>query len=133
MYNKIKKVQDEYETLLAHRAKMSEAGELISGISHQFIQPVNSLKLMLSSAIMLKKEGKLSDEELLNLLKKGQSSIELLSKTIEIFRNFYKSAENVSEFEIQTSVRNLITLMHTELSRANVSVKFSGFEEMKVC
>ena len=23
--------------------------------------------------------------------------------------------------------------MHTELSRANVSVKFSGFEEMKVC
>ena len=133
MYNKIKKVQDEYETLLAHRAKMSEAGELISGISHQFIQPVNSLKLMLSSAIMLKKEGKLSDEELLNLLKKGQSSIELLSKTIEIFRNFYKSAENVSEFDIQTSVRNLITLMHTELSRANVSVKFSGFEEMKVC
>jgi len=121
MYNKIKKVQDEYETLLAHRAKMSEAGELISGISHQFIQPVNSLKLMLSSAIMLKKEGKLSDEELLNLLKKGQSSIELLSKTIEIFRNFYKSAENVSEF------------VHTELSRANVSVKFSGFEEMKVC
>ena len=112
MYNKIKKVQDEYETLLTHRAKMSEAGELISGISHQFIQPVNSLKLMLSSAIMLKKEGNLSDEELLNLLEKGQSSIELLSKTIEIFR---------------------ITLMHTELSRANVSVKFSGFEEMKVC
>ena len=82
---------------------------------------------------MLKKEGKLSDEELVNLLEKGQSSIELLSKTIEIFRNFYKSAENVSEFDIQTSVRNLITLMHTELSRANVSVKFSGFEEMKVC
>ena len=39
----------------------------------------------------------------------------------------------MSEFDIQTSVRNLITLMHTELSRANVSVKFSGFEEMKVC
>ena len=108
------------------------AGELISGINHQFIQPVNSLKLMLSSAIMLKKEGKLSDEELINLLEKGQSSVKLLSSTIEIFRNFYKSAENVSEFEVQTSVKNLITLMHTELSRANVSVKFSGFNEQKV-
>ena len=132
MYNKIKKIQDEYETLLTHRAKMSEAGELISGINHQFIQPVNSLKLMLSSCIMLKKEGKLSDEELINLLEKGQSSVKLLSNTIEIFRNFYKSAENVSEFEIQTSIKNLITLMHTELSRANVSVKFSGFNEQKV-
>lgn len=132
MYNKIKKIQDEYETLLTHRAKMSEAGELISGINHQFIQPVNSLKLMLSSCIMLKKEGKLSDEELINLLEKGQSSVKLLSSTIEIFRNFYKSAENVSEFEVQTSVKNLITLMHIELSRANVSVKFSGFNEQKV-
>ena len=132
MYNKIRKIQDEYETLLTHKAKMSEAGELISGINHQFIQPVNSLKLMLSSCIMLKKEGKLSDEELINLLEKGQSSVKLLSSTIEIFRNFYKSAENVSEFEIQTSIKNLITLMHTELSRANVSVKFSGFNEQKV-
>ncbi len=81
---------------------------------------------------MLKKEGKLSDEELINLLEKGQSSVKLLSSTIEIFRNFYKSAENVSEFEVQTSIKNLITLMHTELSRANVSVKFSGFNEQKV-
>ena len=132
MYNKVKKRQDEYETLLAHRAKMSEAGELISGINHQFIQPVNSLKLMLSSAIMLKKEGRLSDGELINLLEKGQKSVELLSSTIEIFRNFYKGAENVSEFDIQTSVKNLLTLMHTELSRANVSVNLSGFKELKV-
>ena len=132
MYNKVKKRQDEYEMLLAHRAKMSEAGELISGINHQFIQPVNSLKLMLSSAIMLKKEGRLSDEELVNLLEKGQKSVELLSSTIEIFRNFYKGAENVSEFDIQTSVKNLLTLMHTELSRANVSVNLSGFKELKV-
>ncbi len=34
---------------------------------------------------MLKKEGKLSDEELINLLEKGQSSVKLLSSTIEIF------------------------------------------------
>ena len=131
MYNKIKKVQDEYETLLAHRAKMGEAGELVSGINHQFIQPVNSLKLMLSSAIMLKKDKKLSDDELINLLEKGQKSVELLSSTIEIFRNFYKSAENVSEFDIQTSVKNLLTLMHTELSRVNVSVNLRGFNGQK--
>ncbi|MGP1360742.1 ATP-binding protein [Campylobacter sp.] len=131
MYNKIKKMQYEYETLLAHRAKMGEAGELVSGINHQFIQPVNSLKLMLSSAIMLKKDKKLSDDELINLLEKGQRSVELLSSTIEIFRNFYKSAENVSEFDIQTSVKNLLTLMHTELSRVNVSVNLRGFNGQK--
>ena len=66
------------------------------------------------------------------MLEKGQKSVELLSSTIEIFRNFYKGAENVSEFDIQTSVKNLLTLMHTELSRANVSVNLSGFKELKV-
>lgn len=139
MYNKIKKIHYEYETLLAHRAKMGEAGELISGINHQFIQPVNSLKLMLSSAIMLKKDKKLSDDELINLLEKGQRSVELLSSTIEIFRNFYKSAENVSEFDIQTSVKNLLTLIHNakdslvesykdEPLKRIIEIRFRSFE-----
>lgn len=132
MYKKVKKKRDEYETILAHKAKMSEAGELISGINHQFIQPVNSLNLMISTLLMLKKEGRLDEDLLKNMLEKGQKSICLLSDTIEIFRNFYKTSENIKEFSINQSVKNLLTLMHTELARANVHVVLSEFEDKKV-
>ncbi|AQW82510.1 sensor histidine kinase [Campylobacter pinnipediorum] len=122
MYEKIKKSKDEYELLLSHKAKMSEAGELITGINHQFIQPVNSLNLMISTLLMLKKEGNLEDGVLESMLSKGQKSIVLLNNTIEIFRNFYKTTENISEFSIKQSIQNLLTLMHTELARANVHI-----------
>ncbi|WP_170018807.1 cache domain-containing protein [Campylobacter sp. RM16190] len=132
MYAKIKKRQDEYEAILAHKAKMSEAGELISGINHQFIQPVNSLNLAISTLLMLKREGNLDEQMLQNILEKGQKSILLLSNTIDIFRNFYKTSENIREFSVKQSIKNLLTLMHTELTRANVHVVLSEFEDKKV-
>ncbi|MCD8212773.1 MAG: ATP-binding protein [Campylobacter sp.] len=132
MYAEIRKRQDEYEIMLAHKAKMSEAGELISGINHQFIQPVNSLNLMISTLLMLKRTGNLNEENLSNFLKNGQKSIKLLSDTIDIFRNFYKTGENITEFSVKQSVKNLLMLMHTELSRANVHAVLNDFEDVRI-
>ncbi|WP_228026649.1 sensor histidine kinase [Campylobacter californiensis] len=101
---------------------MSEAGELISGINHQFIQPVNSLKLMITTLQMLERDGNLDKQTLNEILKGGESSVCLLSDTIEIFRNFYKTSENINKFSVAKSVKNLLMLMHTELSRVNVKV-----------
>lgn len=129
MYKQIKDKQDEYEILLAHKTKMSEAGELISGINHQFIQPVNSINLMITTLLMLQSEKKLDDETLETMLTQGQKSVGLLSDTIEIFRNFYKTSENIESFSINQSVKNLISLMHTELTRANVRVVLNQQDE----
>ncbi|MGG7073858.1 cache domain-containing protein [Campylobacter sp. 9BO] len=84
-YKKINKRKEEYELILAHKARMSEIGELISGINHQFIQPVNSLKLINSTLISLKNDNKLSYEKLQAMLENQNRSISLLSDTIEIF------------------------------------------------
>ncbi|WP_228026740.1 PDC sensor domain-containing protein [Campylobacter californiensis] len=132
MYNKINARKKEYEILLMHKAKMSEIGELLSGINHQFIQPVNSLRLITTTINALKKDGHLSDEKLEVMLKNQEKSIMLLGDTIEIFRNFYKTNENISKFSIKRSIKNLLTLMHTELSRANVGVVLEEFEDRNI-
>ncbi|CAD7289426.1 hypothetical protein LMG8286_01807 [Campylobacter suis] len=120
MYKRLRDKNEEYEILLRHKAKMAETGELIAGINHQFIQPINSLKLMISTLLVLKKEKSLSDDELEEMLQNGKDSVKLLGDTVEIFRNFYKTSENIEDFEITQSINNLLMLMHTELSRANV-------------
>ena len=129
MYSKIKNLQDDYEALLKHKARMSEAGELISGINHQFIQPVNSLNLMISSLLMLQKDGKLDAATLESMLQKGQAATVLLSDTIEIFRNFYKSSDSPQKFSVQRCIKDLLKLMHTELSKANVAVSLREFKD----
>ncbi|WP_169764752.1 sensor histidine kinase [Campylobacter mucosalis] len=132
MYKRLNRKNEEYEILLAHKAKMGEAGELISGINHQFIQPVNSLNLMISTLLMLKNDGKLNDQILIDMLKSGEKSVVLLNDTIKIFRNFYTTNESKAEFSIKQSIKNLLTLMHTELSRANVSVCLNDFDDKNV-
>ncbi|WP_338084665.1 sensor histidine kinase [Campylobacter anatolicus] len=132
MYNTMNKRKKEYEIILSHKARVGEIGELISGINHQFIQPVNSLKLMISSLQMLQNENKLDNDTLKSMLNNGSRSVALLSKTIDIFRNFYKTSENISEFGIRQSIINVLTLVHSELSYANVSVILKDFEDKKV-
>jgi len=129
MYSKIKNLQDDYEALLKHKARMSEAGELISGINHQFIQPVNSLNLMISSLLMLQKDGKLDAATLESMLQKGRAATVLLSDTIEIFRNFYKTSDSPQKFSVQRCIKDLLKLMHTELSKANVTVSLREFKD----
>lgn len=121
-----------YEALLTHKARMGELGELVSGINHQFIQPVNSLRLIISSLINLRKNDTLDDKTLDLMLNRADASIVLLGDTIEIFRNFYKTSQTASDFSVKTSIKNLLTLMHTELSRANVSVKMGEFDDTHV-
>ena len=121
--------EKELAALLKHKARMSEAGELISGINHQFIQPVNSLNLMISSLLMLQKDGKLDAATLENMLQKGQAATVLLSDTIEIFRNFYKSSDSPQKFSVQRCIKDLLKLMHTELSKANIAVSLREFQD----
>ncbi|CAD7289301.1 ATP-binding protein [Campylobacter suis] len=131
-YSRLNMQKHAYEVLLTHKARMGEIGELISGINHQFIQPVNSLKLILSSLIISRKNNVLDNDQLDIMLKDGQKSIDLLSHTIDVFRNFYKTSEVASRFCINKSIENLLTLMHIELSRSNVSVSMRNCEQRDV-
>ncbi|MGG7073856.1 cache domain-containing protein, partial [Campylobacter sp. 9BO] len=130
MHKRLRDKNEEYEILLKHKAKMAETGELIAGINHQFIQPVNSLNIMISSLLMLEQEGNLDKTMLREILRSGEGSVKMLKDTIEIFRNFYKTSENIDSFSLKQSIKNLLMLMHTELSRANVSVVVTEFDDV---
>lgn len=132
LYKRAKRRNQEYKILLEHKTKIDEMGELISNMNHQFIQPVNSLNLMISSLLMLQKDGNLNDELLKKSLESGQNSVKLLKDTIDVFANFSTSAENIYEFSITKSIKNLAIIMRTELNRANVSVVLDPFDDIIV-
>lgn len=120
--------QKEYEVLLSHKLKVSETGELLSAISHQLRQPINSSLLMLTSLVKLKKDKKLSEDELINSLNLCIKSTKMMNETIDNFRNFYKFSDDITQFELNSSIKNLLSLLHIEFSRKNVSVSVENFE-----
>lgn len=132
LYKRAKRRNQEYKILLEHKTKIDEMGELISNMNHQFIQPVNSLNLMISSLLMLQKDKNLNDEILRKSLENGQNSVKLLKDTIDVFANFSTSAENIYEFSVTKSIKNLLIIMRTELNRANVNVVFDHFDDILI-
>lgn len=128
IHNKIIKKQKEYEFILSHQLKMSETGELISAISHQLKQPLNSSLLLLSSTLDLKKSNELSDEELLGNLDLCMKSNLLMNETIDNFRNFYKFSNEIKEFDLYSAIIKLTKLLQIEFARYSISLFIDKFD-----
>lgn len=127
-HEKILKKQKEYEYILSHELKMSETGELISAISHQLKQPINSSMLMLSNILNLKKSNELSDEELYESLNLCIKSNQMMNETIESFRRFYKFDDQIKIFNLRNSILNLSNILHTTFTRNNINLKIDNFD-----
>ncbi|MGB6327898.1 MAG: ATP-binding protein [Halarcobacter sp.] len=120
---RVEKQKEEYEYILAHRSRMSEIGELISGINHQLYQPINSLSLLLSNTLFLQKHKKLDEETLNENLIMCQKATKLMSNTIKIFRNFYRCNESVTEFSLEEAINTVLQVMHIDLVRNNILIE----------
>lgn len=115
--------QKEYEYILSHRSRMSEIGELISGINHQLRQPINATALVVSSTRDLSERNLLDKKTLENNLALCQKSIALMDQTIGIFRNFYRCNEAITEFSLLECIQGVLHVNYIELARNNIVIK----------
>jgi signal transduction histidine kinase len=122
IYEKVEEKKKEYEYMLNHRSRISEIGELVSGINHQLYQPINSLTLLLSNTILLQKQKKLDENTLSENLLMCKKATTLLSKTIEMFRNFYRCNESVTEFSLEDAISNVLQVIRIDLIRNNILI-----------
>jgi signal transduction histidine kinase len=110
----------EYEKLLAYNSRMSEVGELVSAINHQLRQPLNALSLIISNTLQLLDKAEADKDSIKDNLQLSQRSISIMDKTINIYRNFYKSSGNISKFSLVECVESLLYVMHMNLLQENI-------------
>lgn len=101
----------EYEILLFQQTKMAELGQMISALSHQWVQPLNSLGIFLGNLVQLKKIGRLSDEIFYENIKRSFKNIDYMSKTMDLFKNFYKNQGKIERFDIVKAVNETICIL----------------------
>ena len=121
--HQVEKEKEEYAFILAHRSRISEIGELISGINHQLNQPLNSLKLLVTSLLSNLKNKTLTDDVLVQNLHMSQEAITLMATTIGTFRNFYRFNENISQFELKHCIENVLHVLSTEFNKHNLGIQ----------
>ena len=115
---------------LVQNNKMAAIGEMISMIIHQWKQPLNAISMINSSAELRLLIGENTEEELKkdNIAIKKQ--IELMSTTMEDFRNFFKN--NVkNEYKVSSMIKKSINLIEKIYNYQGIFIKLEMQDSFK--
>ena len=115
------------------KAKLNQMGEIISMIAHQWRQPLSSISAITTN---FKLSMALGEEINLAELEEGLSNIEerteLLSQTIDDFRNFYKPDNIKTSFYIDELIQQSINILEATIKEVQIKIFFEVDNNKKI-
>lgn len=104
-------------------SRLAVAGETIGNIAHQWRQPLNRIGMILlkiQGSLHFKKE--LDKNELIVSLKESETVLEDMSKTIDLFLNFFAPQNKNEIFIVSDCIDSAINIIMDSLKKENISI-----------
>ena len=112
------------QLLMLNQNRLAQMGEIISMIAHQWRQPLNSLA-MLNQTIVLKYQRDKLDAKILEYFEKNSNKqIELMSRTIDDFRDFFKPGKDEVEYCVNDVIVQMIDMLNPSFSQYQLNIKY---------
>jgi signal transduction histidine kinase len=128
VYDKLKKYKNAlYETnkKIVFQSRQAMLGELLPMIAHQWRQPINKI----ASVLMRMRFELAKDKPNINTLDRQcqtiESSIELMSNTIDDFRSFYRPKEKPEPINLAIIIRKAIFFLDELLEKKKIKIQTS--------
>ncbi len=122
----------EKEKLLYEKSKMASMGEMIGNIAHQWRQPLSVITTCASGVKLEKEIGTLNDEKLNTNLDIVLDNAKYLSKTIDDFRNFFKTSKEKNQFKLSSTIHRALKLLSASLKNNNIEVQLNIDEYIEI-
>lgn len=104
------------------RAKMADLGEMLRAVTHQWKQPLQVIKYLLSD--LLEQEG--LDQEIKSAIevtdREVTSQIKYLTHTIDDFRHYFRPDGAAEEFHVEKAVEQSVGLVNFAYEKIGVKV-----------
>ncbi|RXJ88844.1 histidine kinase [Arcobacter sp. CECT 8983] len=110
------------QNILAQQSKMAAMGEMIGNIAHQWRQPLSTISTTATGLKLQKEMDILDDKFLLESLDGINNSAQFLSKTIDDFRNFFKTDKKKEVFSIQEALDKALALVYVQFHNKNIKI-----------
>ncbi len=110
------------DKLLYQQSKIASLGEMLGNIAHQWRQPLSAISSA-ASGIKLQKEMKILEENDLNDAIEGiLKNSRYLSKTIDDFRNFFKTDKNHEHIQLDSALQDDLNILKATLKNNYIEV-----------
>ncbi len=110
------------EALILYQARMAAMGEMIGNIAHQWRQPLNTLRLILSNLQDTPQYGPQDTAYTESAYKKAHTLIEKMSATIDDFRYFSNPRNEARVFDILSTLKIATELVDEQLRASEITL-----------
>ena len=117
--------------ILAQQSKMASMGEMIGNIAHQWRQPLSVITTAATGMKIQKEFNELDDDTLNDSLDNITNTAKYLSKTIDDFRNFFKSDKKESHFKIEEVFEKTFKLTQAQFKNYEIKI-ITNFENYEI-
>lgn len=130
------------EQFLIQRSKLSEIGEMMISITHQWKAPLVEISTIAQELLYLRKKREISELDTKRFVDDIMLQVKYMSGTIDEFRDFIKPSISQKKFEISEAMEEIIKIIEHNLKYNYIDVeiisngKFTVFgypNEFKQC
>jgi len=106
----------EQEKLICQQSKLASMGEIMDSVAHQWMQPLNLLKIHVGNLETDSFLGTpIDDEYIENYTKELYQYIDHMQNTLTEFRGFFRPNKIKSNFKIESTLNKAMVLLKNEL------------------
>ncbi len=96
------------DKIMYQHSRLASMGEMVGNIAHQWRQPLNSLSIIIQSFGIKNMTGKLSNEFIEKQVEEGLRISNMMSRTIDDFRNFFNPDNSKEYFNLKDTINDTI-------------------------
>ncbi len=122
----VQKKLAEQEILIHQQSKLAAMGEMIGAIAHQWRQPLNALNMNIQNLEDDFEDGLIDEPFIQAFIEKNRKTIVFMSKTIDDFRNFFRTNKEKQSFSLLNAVHETIALQEAQFKNHAIDVEIEG-------
>jgi len=112
--------QQNQERMMIHQSRQAAMGEMLESIAHQWRQPLNIIGIATANLETEYELGLITNKKFHEKMELISLNINYMSSTIDDFRDFLNPKKSLSDFNVEKSIKDVLTILKAQLHNYNI-------------
>ncbi|RWS48533.1 histidine kinase [Arcobacter venerupis] len=127
---KLENQRKKNEQFIIQRSKLSEIGEMMTSIAHQWKAPLIEISTIAQELLYKKNKKEFTKEDNQEFVNEIMTQVQYMTKTIDDFRSFIKPSLIKSEFDVNSAMDELLRVVEHNIKYNYIKIEVS-YEDNK--